>query len=765
MGGNKEFRFFESLDDIDSKREYLEEHYSDRWDVQEDSVDFLNGLSSAENCRTVDRDDEETNHRTHWKELESHIMTYTSIFSSTKRIARIVLDGGEGEASKDQLNSARVTEIINKNIFHYGTEFHTFLRQFGGEELATGYITTIREGNKIYPTITRHLLLPPNTRVDGKGIQYWIQPIKLTMQDLMNYQEGDEEDKDDGKGGYINKRGIRNLLDDIQRDIQSNLYTTTEDNEIHHKWKDIDKAESKQAYWYFEVQDDGTVNKTLYIRTSCLSKDNHSAKEAKNIVTKIIERKGCAKRASDIIKIYPIGMLIGKEPIIDNCIGTMELIINQAIESNTMKNKLYDLMSFNATPRLFYEEGGRDEALKTDLNEQTVLSNKINFGNNSQKVSVQDAIQMGAVLDQETANFTGSAFSNTGRDQALSSQYKDIVSQKSQFKSALTSYRMKLLDILLADIVYHVLKNKPKGKCDGYLSSDKEGLVAVHSCLKKENIDIEKYLERCGGRTKMIEVSCDRTLSPADDESLSKQRGYLEQRLKSLSGEARNYVLSKFDSAILGPDISEAINNINGVLDDDITKQRAVARREIQTIKDYSMIDQIYPIADSDADETHLEEILLSIQASLIRGANGDWGNVRQIETSAKIAHGFLHLDRLAEQRAESPEIVQSFAQKLEESKQQLESFKEKLNEGSQDGEPTDAQLKVMSLANKKEVDDAKIQLEAMKLQQKKEQEQRLLKGQQEKKEQTDRKLAQSAILGAGQVENQRMGMEKSREK
>jgi len=626
-------RFFNKIDDIDSKFTLLNDHYRPKREMLKKMVRLHNGLSQAgDGVSDRLKRKEITNYRTSWAELNNHMLAYQAMFNQTARFAQCSIE------KDNPIEDVRVAQIIikalNKHYFHYGQNFANFIDRIGGEELATGVVVSMREAGDALPSIERNMLFPREANTDTGDIPYWFRPIKLSVKDLIDFESDKSGDEKDGT--YINTTEIRRLLNELKEVIEKDLQDRSQEYEVGKEWECLTQTEEISATWYYETQDDGSINKTLLVN----AKDSCKP-------TEIVYKERVAERLEDILRVYSITSLIGEDVTFDNAIGVMELIYNPTAEKNEIMNATLDAVMFDLRHKFLADETyDEDENNAVDFNRDSIFKNGLTPMNDTKNLNgALASIQM---LDRGEAEMTNANTSNTGRYGELSSQAKIRASIQTDVKNAMNAKRYRMLDSEVSSIAYSLLSRPPEKLEKGEARSfDYDARFAIHKMLKEHGVTIKEYLKKAGGRLEFISFKCDRILSPADKQSLESQNEYLQATMGSRSPEARQVINYRMDASFLGAELADDLNGNDGILEKLRTDQQFMADSEIMWIKDKSIIEASHPIGINDNHHIHIETILTAMKVMIARAIAEPWNLNNVKEFSGLTDHGIQHVNAI----------------------------------------------------------------------------------------------------------------------
>ena len=737
-------RFFNSVQDIERKRDSLETSYATKWHMLDKIVRLHNGLSQHdERIRENDDNNEITNYRVSHEQLSKHTSIYSAMINQTNQIADIKFN--TGDAFNDARTSSIVTKIFNKHIFHYGTEFSNFVEEFGHEELVSGVTVTIKEGCELFPRVERRLIFPAETRMDGKDLTYWFRQVDLSIRQLIEYQK----QSSDKKGDKVNKEVIRGLLSEINDKIEKSASDSTSITRYDYstEWGYLNPDTTVKAFWYYEVQEDKSVNKTL------ITEENTSDVES---CVEVMHVTNAEKRVEDMIKFSPVNTIIGGSRNIGDAVGIMELIYNPTAEINEVMNALLDAALFDLKQKWINDGMSEDEISAIDFNTETVFDARLKLSNERQNSNA--ALGMTQMLMQQNHQITNSVHSNIAADGQLASQAKQQYAQQGNIMQALTAKRYRNLDRVIEFIVYNALSKKPTSS-DKH-KSDYEGRKAVHDDLSMYGIDIEPLIERIGGRLRYMTVRMNRVLSPADRDTLIVQREHIAEMLRYYSPEARKIALYRMDAAILDPDVADALHGYDEQIEKITSDQDFIAMMENSMILNYSIAGIPLSTRRTDVDYIHIEKVLEGIQIEMAKNQIKPWGRKNIVHIGGFVEHGNAHLQNLAE--AGFDEEYNMYLQKMQELINLAKPLvaevqaREEQEQGQQ-GEMTDAQMKMAEL----EIKAKKVLNETEKVQIARENLDRLKESQAMNDQLKQRRQLTGEIFQSANIKNQREAMRK----
>lgn len=676
------FRYFSNIEEVTQKQLKLEEYYHPRRKRIRTVARFHNGLSKYDQHGN-DADQEITNYLTSYRSLNFLRTSYQNMVNKTKRLVKVKLS--TGDYMLDSRASKEISKSINTHIINKGTEFYLMYEKCGDEELFSGVsVAVFPATNEYLPDIDSDIMFPQGCKTQSSDVPYAFSKKTLTISDLVGYLEGDMDSE------VIDRKAIKELLETMNKEIREGSSSTQQKRyDDYESYPFLHHGDKREACWYYEVQKDNSVSATLYL-------NGNFGADMKNQTVAIMHKKKAYSHVDDWIVFSPFSSIMRGDGTFEDTVGQAELIYNSSVETEEVLNAVFDrLMYILKTKLTTSPEMDEDEINSIDLTNDTFYDERISemqVRNNTGDVS-----PMLQALERNINSVTNTGFANSSNSGVLSSQYKDLSSEKSVLVQASNDKRYRNLNNLLSQMVYKILSNKPSGDVNK-MTTQQLRVLAVHSDLEREGIDVKPLIKRVGSCLSYMEVEAERVLSAGDPEGMALQLEFANNNMQRYAPSARNMLLYDLTANVLGPDKADTLMGNDGSLEKVIHLQSHIASTEALRIERSAVNGDEYPIRNIDIHQEHIPEHFIDLKYWVNRHGLKPWtimdaqiveGWIRHITAHIQeiFNQGFLHEAEIFESELQQYiPIISQFASEVadegtNQQAQDLEAIKLSLKE------------------------------------------------------------------------------------
>lgn len=649
-------RFFKSIEEIERKREQYDTVEKQRERRFLNAVQrFFAGLSQLQQkykLSECDEEDEITNYLIGFPLIQAHRDQYADMFNGTNRLVQVHCVN-TGDVNQEDRDGRIITEEFNKHIINYGKEIPNLLKRICDEEMLCGVaISVLPETMGYIPNIERDIIFPEHTRMESKDLSFFWRPVNLSTKDLLEYaNDPNEEDKD-----YINKEAIKGLLEEIEENIKNggrgsgfwnNGQTGSYTKDYHNGYDEFYTVPTDRdlpAQWYYEVQEDGSLSKTLYIENPRNTKSN----------TEIMYIKGDEKiLAEDLIDFASVQTMFGGDEYLESAVGYMQLIYNFSLEETEMINRAADHINEKLNDAFVLDENitSKDEANRYDR--QHSKYRPAGLMRDKDMPRMQESFQLMDWLSRKSEQITGTTQSNAlTTDGRFSAEFKQQVAVNGNKMKTLAAIRYRNMQHLFRKIFIHVLR-----MCDDMDRVEEikphgwEGVKIFKDCLKRKGVNLKKYSKRLGGRLKHLEVKIDKVLAPGDPQSFEVESESLMSLLQHLDPVARNLAKYKLLASRHGSDHADELMGNTQKLSEVTRDQEELAWLKVFKIKEKAGTNQNVEIENGTVHQLHALVMFQALEGMINKAQMGrPWTGADTLEASAINNHAVNLINAVMEQ-------------------------------------------------------------------------------------------------------------------